>query len=178
MAAAAGVEDSYHFLRSTLSKHNVLVVGDGNFSFSLSLAKFRDEFKLNSHLVLTSFDSKEILERHEVTKNNLECLQRFENVEILHNIDATKLSEYFSNRKFERIIFNFPHTGGKSNIKKCRKLLEDFFTSGVQHIESYGDICITLCKGQGGTPIDEPKRTYGNSWQIVNNAAKAGRFSY
>ena len=181
MAATRGADseaDSYHFLRSSLSdKKNVLVVGDGNFSFSHSLATFRDKHGLSTHLVLTSFDSKDILAKDDFTRANLERLQAYTNVQVLHDIDATKLSEYFPARKFERIIFNFPHTGGKSNIKKCRKLLEDFFMSAVQHVESHnGDICVTLCGGQGGTPADEPQRAHGNSWQIVNNAAKAGEY--
>lgn len=47
---------------------------------------------------------------------------------MLHGVDATKLEEYPENLgKFDRIIFNFPHTGdnwcggGKDSAIVCRK---------------------------------------------------------
>ena len=34
-------------------------------------------------------------------------------------------------------------------------------------------MCVTLAQGQGGTPADQPKREWANSWQIVAMAAYA-----
>jgi hypothetical protein len=36
---------------------------------------------------------------------------------VRHEVDATKLDQAFTEKKFENIIFMFPHTGGKTKIK-------------------------------------------------------------
>ena len=33
---------------------------------------------------------------------------------------------------------------------------------------------VTLCRGQGGTPADQPQRLWADSWQIVSMAANSG----
>ena len=81
---------------------------------------------------------------------NIEKLSAFENIEILHKVDATDLRRTFGSRTFDRVTFNFPHTGGRLNIAKWRDLLERFFASAAHHVELFkGDICASLCQGRG-----------------------------
>lgn len=88
-------------------------------------------------------------------------------------MDATRLEEHPSLRSklFDKIIFNFPHVGGKMRIEKNRDLLKNFFVSCEKVIRENGQILVTLCNGQGGTSMDNPKRRWDDSWKIVEMAA-------
>ena len=146
-----------------------LVVGDGNFSFSLSLLKTASHLNLITSTLLSRSDDPEIIQ-------NVASLERM-GVVVLHEVDGTHLSQCTYLRqhcpRFDVIVFNFPHTGGKSNIKQNRELISGFFKSGAQFLNSDGEIHVTLCKGQGGTSMDCTKRGYENSWKIVEMAASA-----
>ena len=37
-----------------------------------------------------------------------------------------------------------------------------------------GRVLVSLCNGQGGTPMDSPQREWNNSWQIVAMATYGG----
>ena len=98
---------------------------------------------------------------------------------ILYEIDGTHLEEseeLQKGSKFHRIIFNFPNTGRtESNIGKNHQLLKDFFISAAKFLDNvHGEVHVSLCKGQGGTPVDCQDRGYENSWKIVEMAAEGG----
>uniref|UniRef100_A0A4W5M9I3 Ferredoxin-fold anticodon binding domain containing 1 n=1 Tax=Hucho hucho TaxID=62062 RepID=A0A4W5M9I3_9TELE len=96
--------------------------------------------------------------------------------EVLFEVDCTRLSECvcLRGRQFDRVIFNFPHCGRKSGVTKNRLLLKHFFLSCVGVLKEEGEVLVSLCNGQGGTPADRPMREWHNSWQVVAMAAEAG----
>ncbi|GLU23995.1 hypothetical protein SLE2022_399680 [Rubroshorea leprosula] len=76
--------------------HNILLVGEGDFSFSLSLA--------------TRFE--ELVRKYSKAEENLSVLENL-GCEILHGINVHTMSKRacFKRKLFDRIVFNFPHAG-------------------------------------------------------------------
>lgn len=88
-------------------------------------------------------------------------------------VDATILMEnpILEKESFDKIIFNFPHVGGKMRIEKNRELLRKFFI-GIEKLNNFNlVVLITLCNGQGGTFMDKSKRNWNNTWKIAEMAA-------
>ena len=162
---------------------NYLVLGDGNFTFSLSLCKQvlgPDSENAGSQIVTSSLESKErVLERPHV-KGALKQLREWDGVRVLHNLDATLLhcSETLKTLKleFDVVIFNFPHTG-RSKIHENRTLLKEFFISVARSAlvsSGCGRVWVSLSRGQGGTPGDSSLRGYHDTWKVVEMAAEGG----
>jgi hypothetical protein len=102
----------------------LLVVGDGDFSFAKGLVKHLGGD--GDGLVLTSYDSlKAVAYKYSNAKGNIDACQKA-GAEVMHGVDATKLKQAFPSRKFDRIIFNFPHSG-EQRVHVNRALLHDFF---------------------------------------------------
>ncbi|XP_041367872.1 ferredoxin-fold anticodon-binding domain-containing protein 1 homolog [Gigantopelta aegis] len=151
----------------------LLLVGEGDFSFSVALLA-KPGFH-GSEIVATSFESRESIVKLQKALDNVEILED-RDVTVLFDVDCTQIhtDDRLGSLTFSTLVFNFPHIGGKSNIKRNRALLNDFFSSAVQIMEPGGQILVTLCKGQGGTPADYPVRAWQDSWQVVSLAANSG----
>ncbi|KAJ3276722.1 hypothetical protein HDV01_002775 [Terramyces sp. JEL0728] len=139
---------------------NCLILGDGNFSFSLALAQllkipdshayslfeFSNKPK-NINLVCTSFDPhSELLDKYGDAEEILEKLSHFKNVQILHEINAWELSSHFS-QKFDVIIWNHPHLGTE-DFRLHQFLMAHFFHSAAQVLEPESAVQISLVQGQ------------------------------
>lgn len=83
----------------------VLLVGEANFSFSLSVAKYIDANRITT----TCYESREQLEKihgSEVINGNVAKLNELGFCSVQFGVDATKLNEFFSGKNiFAKIQF-------------------------------------------------------------------------
>ncbi|KAH7479537.1 25S rRNA (uridine-N(3))-methyltransferase [Phytophthora ramorum] len=149
---------------------DVLVLGDGDFSFSRGLVKHRG----TGHGVLaTSFDSESSV--HNKYPNAHECIAAVRSAHglVLHDVDATKLLELPQQIKtgagvkevphmFQYIVFNFPHSG-QQRVHVNRALLLDFFESARDRLTARGEAHVSL----------KTRPPYSN-WFIEDQAKAAG----
>ncbi|KAL6135084.1 hypothetical protein ACLB2K_067312 [Fragaria x ananassa] len=152
------------------SSQEILLVGEGDFSFSACLAR---AFGHASNMVATSLDSQESLwGKHPSCVSHLNELRQ-RGCLVLHDVDVhdMDLHYFLSRKKFDVIIFNFPHAGfypgfGESHfqvIEMHRQLLRGFFASAQVMLYSGGEIHVT-------TRDDFPY----NTWDVEELADEAG----
>ncbi|CAJ1960220.1 unnamed protein product [Sphenostylis stenocarpa] len=103
-------EDNGKWVSHYSSDHQILLVGEGDFSFSLSLARsFGSAFNIVASS-LNSYDDVTKMYKH--AKSNLDDLRKL-GACLLHGVDATKMKHHsdLKMRRFDRVVFNFPHAG-------------------------------------------------------------------
>ncbi|XP_074303453.1 uncharacterized protein At4g26485-like [Silene latifolia] len=128
------------------SIQKILLVGEGDFSFSTSLAV---AFESASNMIATSLNSLEFLTKHyrkfRTNKKKLES----RGCTVIHGVDATKMIQHplLGNLRFDCIIYNFPHTGnfGKTdaNMRKNQNLVRGFIRNAKEMMKEDGEIHIT-----------------------------------
>lgn len=135
-------------------KDRILIVGDGDFSYTLSILQ-KGLIKPNN-IIATSYDTKEELESKygNIAVDNINKIKELGVTKIYHGIDGTKLAdtlgvnvrgkrhgdgsgkslEMLGSLKINNIIFNFPHIGKQikdveRNILKNQEMIVGFYKS-------------------------------------------------
>ncbi|KAL2332869.1 hypothetical protein Fmac_014082 [Flemingia macrophylla] len=130
------------------SDHHILLVGEGDFSFSLFLAK---SFASAANIVASSLNSyDDVVTMYKHAKSNLDDLNKL-GACILHGVNATKMKLHpdFKMRRFDRVVFNFPHAGfhGKEDnpslIKMHKELVLGFFKNASRMLRPNGEIHVS-----------------------------------
>ncbi|XP_044393248.1 heavy metal-associated isoprenylated plant protein 41-like [Triticum aestivum] len=132
------------------STRTILLVGEGDLSFALSLAI---GFGSGANLVITSVDDYGTLtKKYRDAASNLAKLGMMGAV-ILLGVDAGKLDyhPYLRTRQFDRIVFNFPHAGfsfgwkedDERLIKEHQKIVKAYFESASRLLRPEGEIHVS-----------------------------------
>ncbi|XP_062016001.1 uncharacterized protein At4g26485-like [Rosa rugosa] len=152
----------------------ILLVGEGDFSFAVSLAR---AFGSSRNMVATSLDDRESLMRKysKAMSNVMELENR--GCVVLHEVDVHRMSQhpFLSSIRYDRIIYNFPHAGylrgqlsSEYNLFQIwfhQDLVRGFFKNAREMLTEIGEIHVTH------------KTTYPFSrWEIVKLAGEVGLY--
>ncbi|XP_028088191.1 uncharacterized protein LOC114288803 isoform X2 [Camellia sinensis] len=148
----------------------ILLVGEGDFSFSACLAR---AFRSAVNMVATSLHSQELLRvKHWTSQAELQTLERLGCL-ILHEVDVYEMGYHptLSRMKFDVVIFNFPHAGhfygfcerDEELIEMHRELLTAFLENARDLLEEGGEVHVTHRD-------DYPY----NTWRLEKLASKTG----
>jgi 25S rRNA (uracil2634-N3)-methyltransferase len=120
---------------------DILLVGEGNFSFTRSLVASRTCYVRT--IIATAFEARQDLS--DETKENIRRLVET-GVEVFDEMDATKIHRVFSQRAFDMIIFQFPNVACREPVEGRNPnyiLVRDFFASARRILRPSGCIVVT-----------------------------------
>lgn len=132
----------------------ILCLGDGDFSFSLSLARGLSD---RSGLLASSHESHEsVLSTYNKSSDILAELHALLPGRVLHEVDATVLSSTPAiaarRGRWDLVLWNFPCVGSSASpaadgqvqeIDRNKQLLRDFFANALDFLSVAGEIHVT-----------------------------------
>lgn len=153
--------EGFDFVRQ-VSSGRVLLVGEGNLSFTRSLLNFSRINRAN--ITTTTFEQGSGLTAE--AQENALYLKR-NGVSVLHGVNARKLSATFGGAKFKTIVFQFPNMGKRGSSEGHNPnyiLVRDFLKSAAKYIPQNGRVLISA--------VDSPH--YQGAFQFDLAAKRAG----
>jgi len=145
-----------------LSRGRTLLVGEGNLSFALSLAKMPHIGP--RRLTATTFEAKSDLSPSAQANASTLCSL---GVTVLYGVDARDLSTTLGSQRFDNIVFQFPNAGRRDGIRGLNPnfiLIRKFLRSAVQQLAPNGQVYISA--------VDSPY--YEGTFHFDEAAAQAG----
>jgi hypothetical protein len=126
----------------------------------------------DTHLTATVLESQEEHHRtYRQSKQHWNTIVHECGHTVRFGIDATRLETYTDlGAPFDQIQFNFPHWRGKTNTRKNRILIHDFFVSSRKVLKSDGHVHLALMDHQGGA-FSTTLREWKHSWMPARLAA-------
>ncbi|KAI0519456.1 hypothetical protein KFK09_006904 [Dendrobium nobile] len=140
------------------SSHRILLVGEGDFSFSACLAK---AFGSAKNMIATSYDNLDkLLEKYWSARIYLDELKSV-GCTLLHGINVKDMHEdsFLKAQRFDRIIFNFPNAGHYSRLH-----------------EQYEEVISARCllSENGEIHVSHRDDHPYNNWEICGSAKERG----
>lgn len=170
-----------HPYLNLLHNKRVLIIGDGDFSFSRAIA----EYNVCKVLHTSTLETPENLRQFYPSSSFAIRKIHQQGGRVLFRVDACSIKTTVSSELndgteplYDVVLWNFPHVPGKQNIRYNRELLVLFLQSAPSVLSDDGCVLVTLVGGQSGfvSPSENTvtNESWNQSWKLMEQVGKAG----